>query len=87
MGHAAGDTVLASIGARLTARAGPRASGGRLGGDEFAIVLGLTSDRRARAWSSWSGCCKRRSLWTTAAPSTWPHRSALRSRPRLAPAT
>lgn len=48
LGHAAGDTVLASIGARLTAWAGPRASVGRLGGDEFAVVLELTSDRRAQ---------------------------------------
>ncbi|MFE5669218.1 GGDEF domain-containing protein [Streptomyces niveus] len=47
MGHAAGDTVLAAIGARLTAWAGPRASVGRLGGDEFAVVLELTSERRA----------------------------------------
>ncbi|WP_331739572.1 GGDEF domain-containing protein (plasmid) [Streptomyces goshikiensis] len=46
LGHAAGDTVLAAIGARLTAWAGPRASVGRLGGDEFAVVLELTSDRR-----------------------------------------
>ncbi|MFD3665762.1 GGDEF domain-containing protein [Streptomyces sp. NPDC058659] len=46
LGHAAGDTVLASIGARLTAWAGPRAAIGRLGGDEFAVVLELTSDRR-----------------------------------------
>ncbi|MGW1819292.1 GGDEF domain-containing protein [Streptomyces sp. NPDC002125] len=46
MGHEAGDTVLASIGARLTAWAGPRAAIGRLGGDEFAVVLELTSDRR-----------------------------------------
>ncbi|MEU9376515.1 GGDEF domain-containing protein [Streptomyces sp. NPDC048255] len=47
MGHAAGDTVLAAIGARLTAWAGPRASVGRLGGDEFAVVLELPADRRA----------------------------------------
>ncbi|MGW6602412.1 GGDEF domain-containing protein [Streptomyces sp. NPDC055036] len=47
MGHAAGDTVLAAIGARLTAWAGPRASVGRLGGDEFAVVLELTAERRA----------------------------------------
>ncbi|MGI5485121.1 GGDEF domain-containing protein [Streptomyces lavendofoliae] len=46
-GHAAGDTVLASIAARLTAWAGPRAAVGRLGGDEFAVVLELPSDRRA----------------------------------------
>ncbi|WP_236247008.1 GGDEF domain-containing protein [Streptomyces sp. CC210A] len=46
LGHAAGDTVLASIAARLTAWAGPRASVGRLGGDEFAVVLELPSDRR-----------------------------------------
>lgn len=48
MGHAAGDSVLASIGARLTAWAGRRAAVGRLGGDEFAVVLELTSDRRAQ---------------------------------------
>ncbi len=46
MGHAAGDAVLASIAARLTAWAGPRAAIGRLGGDEFAVVLQLTADRR-----------------------------------------
>ncbi|MFE5896892.1 GGDEF domain-containing protein [Streptomyces sp. NPDC056488] len=46
LGHAAGDTVLAAFGARLTAWAGPRASVGRLGGDEFAVVLQLPSDRR-----------------------------------------
>ncbi|WP_030705128.1 MULTISPECIES: GGDEF domain-containing protein [unclassified Streptomyces] len=38
LGHAAGDSVLAAFGARLTAWAGPRAATGRLGGDEFAIV-------------------------------------------------
>ncbi|MEU4655071.1 GGDEF domain-containing protein [Streptomyces sp. NPDC023723] len=48
LGHAAGDTVLASIGARLTAWAGPRAAIGRLGGDEFAVVLELTAARRAQ---------------------------------------
>ncbi|GGU66569.1 GGDEF domain-containing protein [Streptomyces daghestanicus] len=47
LGHAAGDTVLASIAARLTAWAGPRAAVGRLGGDEFAVVLALPADRRA----------------------------------------
>ncbi|MEU1129568.1 GGDEF domain-containing protein [Streptomyces sp. NPDC005900] len=46
MGHAAGDAVLASISARLTAWAGPRASVGRLGGDEFAVVLELTAAHR-----------------------------------------
>ncbi|MFJ2915031.1 GGDEF domain-containing protein [Streptomyces sp. NPDC087228] len=48
LGHEAGDTVLAAIGARLTAWAGPRASVGRLGGDEFAVVLELDADRRAQ---------------------------------------
>ncbi|MEU8489305.1 GGDEF domain-containing protein [Streptomyces sp. NPDC048641] len=48
LGHAAGDTVLASISARLTAWAGPRAAIGRLGGDEFAVVLELTAARRAQ---------------------------------------
>ncbi|MFZ4176647.1 GGDEF domain-containing protein [Streptomyces griseoincarnatus] len=46
LGHAAGDTVLASIAARLTAWAGPRAAIGRLGGDEFAVVLELPAERR-----------------------------------------
>ncbi|MGW5067133.1 GGDEF domain-containing protein [Streptomyces cyaneofuscatus] len=48
MGHPAGDAVLAAIGARLTAWAGPRASIGRLGGDEFAVVLELAADRRTQ---------------------------------------
>ncbi|WP_331719999.1 GGDEF domain-containing protein [Streptomyces sp. NBC_00147] len=48
MGHEAGDTVLAAIGARLTAWAGPRASVGRLGGDEFAVVLELKADHRTQ---------------------------------------
>ncbi|MFJ9825274.1 GGDEF domain-containing protein [Streptomyces sp. NPDC101160] len=47
LGHAAGDTVLASIASRLTAWAGPRAAVGRLGGDEFAVVLELPAARRA----------------------------------------
>ncbi|MFD9572624.1 GGDEF domain-containing protein [Streptomyces sp. NPDC059982] len=46
LGHAAGDTVLAAIGARLTAWAGSRAAIGRLGGDEFAVVLELKAERR-----------------------------------------
>ncbi|MEU9471288.1 GGDEF domain-containing protein [Streptomyces avermitilis] len=46
MGHPVGDAVLASIAARLTAWAGPRAAIGRLGGDEFAVVLQLTAERR-----------------------------------------
>ncbi|MEV5455198.1 GGDEF domain-containing protein [Streptomyces sp. NPDC052535] len=46
LGHAAGDTVLASIAARLTAWAGPRAAVGRLGGDEFAVVLEVPAERR-----------------------------------------
>jgi diguanylate cyclase (GGDEF)-like protein len=48
LGHAAGDTVLASIAARLTAWAGPRSVVGRLGGDEFAVVLELCAGRRER---------------------------------------
>ncbi|MFJ1804515.1 GGDEF domain-containing protein [Streptomyces sp. NPDC088180] len=48
LGHAAGDTLLAAFGSRLTAWAGPRSAVGRLGGDEFAVVLELASDRRER---------------------------------------
>ncbi|MBV7674325.1 GGDEF domain-containing protein [Streptomyces halstedii] len=47
LGHAAGDDVLAALGARLTAWAGPRAAVGRLGGDEFAVVLELPANHRA----------------------------------------
>ncbi|MET9694285.1 GGDEF domain-containing protein [Streptomyces sp. NPDC006514] len=48
LGHAAGDTVLAAFGARLTAWAGPRAAVGRLGGDEFAVALELPAARRTQ---------------------------------------
>ncbi|WP_331745353.1 GGDEF domain-containing protein (plasmid) [Streptomyces sp. NBC_01116] len=48
LGHAAGDTVLAAFGSRLSAWAGPRAAVGRLGGDEFAVTLELNADRRER---------------------------------------
>ncbi|MEV7675869.1 GGDEF domain-containing protein [Streptomyces sp. NPDC088752] len=44
LGHAAGDTVLAAFGTRLTAWAGPRTAVGRLGGDEFALSLKLPAD-------------------------------------------
>ncbi|MFC8793353.1 GGDEF domain-containing protein [Streptomyces cinereoruber] len=47
LGHAAGDAVLAALGTRLTAWAGPRAALGRLGGDEFAVTLELPAARRA----------------------------------------
>ncbi|WP_379485833.1 putative bifunctional diguanylate cyclase/phosphodiesterase [Novosphingobium soli] len=39
MGHAAGDTVLRSVGARIAAELPPGAMAARLGGDEFALVL------------------------------------------------
>ncbi|MCX4581047.1 GGDEF domain-containing protein [Streptomyces sp. NBC_01571] len=48
LGHAAGDTVLVALAARLTAWAGPRAAVSRLGGDEFAAVLELPANRRAK---------------------------------------
>ncbi|MFF5788603.1 GGDEF domain-containing protein [Streptomyces sp. NPDC012693] len=48
LGHAAGDTVLAAFGARLTAWAGPSAAVGRLGGDEFAVALDLPAARRVQ---------------------------------------
>ncbi|MEE1943285.1 GGDEF domain-containing protein [Streptomyces sp. TRM 70361] len=46
LGHAAGDTVLVALAARLAAWAGPHAAAGRLGGDEFAAVLPLPRGRR-----------------------------------------
>ncbi|EGJ72755.1 hypothetical protein STTU_p0142 (plasmid) [Streptomyces sp. Tu6071] len=46
-GHEAGDAVLAALGQRLTAWAGPRAVCGRLGGDEFAVALPLPAEHRA----------------------------------------
>ncbi|MFD4756393.1 GGDEF domain-containing protein [Streptomyces sp. NPDC058426] len=45
-GHEAGDAVLAALGRRLTAWAGPRAVCGRLGGDEFAAALPLPAEHR-----------------------------------------
>lgn len=45
MGHPAGDAVLATTAARITAWAGPRAAAGRLGGDEFAVVLEMPAAR------------------------------------------
>ncbi|MFI8426003.1 GGDEF domain-containing protein [Streptomyces sp. NPDC085479] len=48
LGHAAGDAVLAALGTRLTAWAGPRAALGRLGGDEFAVALELPAARRVQ---------------------------------------
>ncbi|MFK3734719.1 GGDEF domain-containing protein [Streptomyces sp. NPDC088090] len=48
LGHAAGDSVLAALGARLAAWAGPAAAVGRLGGDEFALVLELPAARRVQ---------------------------------------
>ncbi|MFF9607625.1 GGDEF domain-containing protein [Streptomyces sp. NPDC014684] len=45
LGHPAGDAVLATTAARLTAWAGPRASVGRIGGDEFAVVLTMPAGR------------------------------------------
>ncbi|MDV9188200.1 GGDEF domain-containing protein [Streptomyces sp. SR27] len=47
-GHAAGDTVLAAFGTRLTAWAGPSAAIGRLGGDEFALALELPAACRVQ---------------------------------------
>jgi diguanylate cyclase (GGDEF)-like protein len=38
LGHAAGDALLARVGERLRASAGPACAVGRLGGDEFAVV-------------------------------------------------
>jgi diguanylate cyclase (GGDEF)-like protein len=38
LGHAAGDALLASVGERLRATAGPACTVGRLGGDEFAVI-------------------------------------------------
>lgn len=46
LGHAAGDTVLALLAARLTAWAGPRVAVRRLGGEKFAVILELPAERR-----------------------------------------
>ncbi|MFE1521380.1 GGDEF domain-containing protein, partial [[Kitasatospora] papulosa] len=46
-GHAAGDTALASIGARLTEWAGPNGVAGRLGGDEFAALARIEPRHQA----------------------------------------
>jgi diguanylate cyclase (GGDEF)-like protein len=39
LGHAAGDALLATVGARIREIVGPGHSVGRLGGDEFAVIL------------------------------------------------
>ncbi|MFE7045088.1 GGDEF domain-containing protein [Streptomyces atratus] len=46
-GHAAGDTALASIGARLSEWTGPRGVAGRLGGDEFAALARIEPRHQA----------------------------------------
>ncbi|MEU4506775.1 GGDEF domain-containing protein [Streptomyces sp. NPDC024089] len=46
-GHAAGDTALAAIGARLSEWAGPRGAAGRLGGDEFAVLTRIEPRHQA----------------------------------------
>jgi diguanylate cyclase (GGDEF)-like protein len=46
LGHAAGDAVLAAVGARLASIAGPRHRVYRLGGDEFALLLDHGMTRR-----------------------------------------
>ena len=47
-GHLVGDTVLARVGAELTAQLGPREHGVRYGGEEFLVVL-PEQDRAAAA--------------------------------------
>jgi diguanylate cyclase (GGDEF)-like protein len=49
LGHAAGDRLLASVGARLTQLAGPGDLVARLGGDEFAVIRrsGITAEELA----------------------------------------
>jgi diguanylate cyclase (GGDEF)-like protein len=39
LGHAAGDALLAAVGARIRETVGPGHSVGRLGGDEFAVIV------------------------------------------------
>lgn len=46
-GHEAGDTALASIGARLTEWARPHGVAGRLGGDEFAALARISPRHQA----------------------------------------
>ena len=47
LGHAAGDTLLVEVGARLTAALDGRGTLGRLGGDEFAALLPGQDDAAA----------------------------------------
>ncbi|KQM13306.1 hypothetical protein ASE49_12785 [Novosphingobium sp. Leaf2] len=49
MGHAAGDLVLKTVGARLTAQLAPDAMAARLGGDEFALILPNLPDVQCEA--------------------------------------
>jgi diguanylate cyclase (GGDEF)-like protein len=50
-GHQAGDAILAAIGARLAAWAGPDAAVGRIGGDEFVAAYDAASPQAARRLS------------------------------------
>ncbi len=48
-GHAAGDQVLQTVGARIRSELGAADAGGRFGGDEFGILLRGTDEPAARA--------------------------------------
>ncbi|WP_261575947.1 diguanylate cyclase domain-containing protein [Frankia gtarii] len=48
-GHAAGDQVLQTVGARIRSALGAADAGGRFGGDEFGILLRDTDEPAARA--------------------------------------
>lgn len=48
-GHAAGDQVLQTVGARIRSELGAADAGGRFGGDEFGILLRDTDEPAARA--------------------------------------
>ncbi|MEV4351708.1 GGDEF domain-containing protein [Actinoplanes sp. NPDC049596] len=49
LGHAAGDALLAAVGARLAAELRPGDLAARLGGDEFAVILSGADEHEAAA--------------------------------------